>query len=188
MAEGAYDDYDQRDVLGLGPLKGTAQNYSIDASYTFSDAWQATAWVSRNDTRAEQQSAVSASAGAIWAARLRNEGNAFGLGFRGKPHGTLEIGADLSHSDINDQYRQQAITGAAIASLPDVGTRLTNLKLFSKYALQKNAGIRLDYIYDRFSTNDWTWTTWIYADGTRVTQSPVQKVSFVGVSVYYRWQ
>ncbi len=60
--------------------------------------------------------------------------------------------------------------------------------VFAKYAVQKNAGVRLDYIYDRYSTNDWTWSTWQYVDGTRLLQSPTQKVHFIGVSYYYRWQ
>lgn len=191
MLEDARDSYSARGLLGgfgLGPQKGQAQNYSVDASYAFSDAWQATAWASRSDNRMDQTTAVGAAAGAIWAAALRNRGNALGIGVQGKPNSRLEIGADLSHSDITDEYRQQAITGAAIASLPDVSTRLTSLKLFGKYALQKNSGVRLDYVYDRFSTNDWTWTTWTYTDGTRLTQNPSQTTNFLGISYYYKWQ
>jgi predicted porin len=100
----------------------------------------------------------------------------------------LELGADFSYSDINDEYRQRALAGAAIASLPDVSTKVTSLKAYAKYAIQKNAGIRLQYIYDRLSTNDWTWSNFTYSDGTRVFQDPNQKVHFIGVSYYYRWQ
>ena len=92
------------------------------------------------------------------------------------------------YSSISDEFNQQAITGAAITSPPDITTRLISLKLFTKYALQKNAGIRVDYVYDRFRTNDWTWTTWTYTDGTRVTQDPTQSVHFIGTSFYYHWQ
>lgn len=188
MLDDARDDYSARDALGLGPQKGKAQNYSVDASYTFSEAWQATAWASHNNNRMDQTTAVGAAAGQIWAAALRNRGDAFGLGMRGKPMAFLEIGADLSYSDITDEYQQRAITGAARTSLPDVSTKLTSLKIFGKYAIQKNSGVRLDYIYDRFHTNDWTWTTFTYTDGTTLTQNPNQKVHFIGVSYYYRWQ
>lgn len=188
MLEEAQDKYSARDALGLGPQKGKAQNYSLDASYTFSEKWQATAWASHNDNRMDQTSAVSASAAQIWAAALRNRGDAFGLGVQGKPNARLEFGADLSYSNITDEYRQQAVTGAARTSLPDVSTKLTSLKLFGKYALQKNAGLRLDYIYDRFNTNDWTWTTWTYTDGTTLTQNPTQTTNFLGISYYYKWQ
>ncbi len=189
----ARDSYAQIHALGTGPRKGEARNYSVDAAYTFSDKWQGTAWVSRNDYRQDQwQHAATGTAGLVWAAALRNVGDSFGLGVRGKPNGRLEIGADLSHSDINDEYGQQRLNAASpatvVASLPDISTKLTSLKLFAKYAVQKNAGVRLDYIYDRFSTNDFTWTTWQYAVGTRLFQSPTQKVHFIGASYYYRWQ
>lgn len=196
----ARDNYSGRDGSTLGPRKGEARNYSVDAAYNFTERWQATAWYNWNDTRAEQATCQSASAAGVcpataanpvWSARLRNMSDTFGLGLRGKPHGLIEIGADLSHSDISDSYLQQALnpsTSTVPAPLPDVTTRLTRLGLFAKYALQKGSGIRLDYIYDRFSTNDWTWTTWRYVDGTVVSQSPIQKVHFIGASYYYRWQ
>ncbi len=187
----AHDSYAQIHALGTGPRKGEARNYSVDATYTFSDKWQGTAWVSRNDTRQEQAQHVgTGTAGLVWAAALRNVGDSFGLGVRGKPNGLLEVGADLSHSDITDKYGQQRLSGPAtvVAPLPDISTKLTRLNLFGKYAVQKNAGVRLDYIYDRFSTDDFTWSTWSYVVGTRMLQSPVQKVNFIGVSYYYRWQ
>jgi len=195
FADHAQDKYSGR---ALGPREGEAQTYSLDASYTFSDRWQATAWITRSDTRIDQSSCVNAgttgvcpatAASPVWDASLRNVGDSFGAGLRGKPYGVLEIGADLQYSDIRDEYRQRAVTpGATITPLPDVNTRLTRLNLSAKHALQKNTGIRLDYIYDRYSTDDWTWTTWTYADGTRVLEAPVQKVHFIGARYYYRFQ
>ena len=52
---------------------------------------------------------------------------------------------------------------------------------------RKNSGLRVDYIYDRFKTDDWTWTTWTYTDGTTLSQNPDQKVNFAGVSYYHRF-
>jgi predicted porin len=200
FVDAAKDDYSGRDGSILGPREGTAHSYSVDGGYTFSDRLQATAWYTRSDTRAEQATCVGASsigvcpAGAgnpIWAARLRNFSDNFGVGLRGKPHGRVEIGADASYSDIKDEYRQAAITGSIAATVvppPDISTKLTRVNLFGRYALEKNSGVRLDYIYDRYKTDDWTWTTWVYADGTRLTQDPNQSVNFVGISYYYRWQ
>ena len=119
---------------------------------------------------------------------MRNLTNSFGLGMRAKPAGQLEIGADLSYSDIKDEFHLEAIAGGPVSSLPDIHTKLTRLNLFGRYALQKNSGVRLDYIYDRFSSDDWTWPTWTFADGTTLTEPPTQKVSFIGVSYYYRFQ
>lgn len=194
----ARDTYGARTAQGLGPRSGKAQNYSLDAAYTVSEALKFTAWYSRNDNRAEQATCVNASTAGVcpgtvgsplWTAQLRNLGESFGIGVQGKPMARLQLGAELTYSDITDEFRQQAITaGATVNSLPDILTKNTTLKLFADYAVQKNAGIRLNYIYDRWSSNDWTWTTWSYADGTRLIQNSPQKVHFIGVTGYYRWR
>lgn len=197
FADKAADKYESRTVLGMGPSKGTSNNYAVDAAYRFSSALQATAWYSRNETRDAHATCrtltVVAATGAMTcpasqAANLRNTGDAFGLGVRGKPMERLEIGADISYSDIKDEYRQRALTGAAVTSLPDVSTKLTSLNAYATYAIRKNAGIRLNYIYDQVKTDDWTWTNFTYSDGTRVFQNPNQKVHFIGISYFYRWR
>jgi len=197
VVEDAKDSYSGRDGSNLGPREGRAQNYSVDAAYTFSEQLQANAWYSLNNTRAEQSTCVAASAtgvcpavGAtpIWGATLQNLSSSFGIGVRDKPQSDLEVGADLSYSDIKDEYRMDTIAGNPVTSLPDISTTLTRLNLFARHAFQKNSGIRIDYIYDRFRTNDWTWSSWMYADGTRITQDPDQQVTFFGVSYYYRFQ
>lgn len=182
----ARDRYDgDRDGSGLGVRKGKARNYAIDASLSFSEEWQGNAWISRD--RIDLDQATQTSGGQQWAAALGNVGNSFGLGVRGKASGRLEVGGDLSWSNIKDKYRLQALTGAAIDSLPDVSTRLVRLSLFARYALQKHSGIRVDYVYDRFKSDDWTWTSWTYADGTTLFQEPLQKVQFIGVSYYHKF-
>ena len=185
FADKAKDRYDSRDATAnLGPRSGKGDLYSFDAGYSFSEKLQANAWYTYNDNRAVQASR----SGTDWIADLRNRGNAFGLGMNVKPLARLEVGADLSHSDIVDKYGQAPVTVLAVGNLPDVTTRLTTLKLFARYAVQKNAGVRVNYIYDRYTTNDWTWSNWAYSDGTRVIEQPNQKVHFIGASYYYRWQ
>jgi hypothetical protein len=174
-------------------MEGSARSYSVDVGYAFTQQWHGTVWYSRNDTKAEQTTCANASAVGVcgsptWGATLKNLSDNFGLGLRGKPVGKVEIGADLSYSDIRDEYKQETIIGAPIVSLPNVTTKLARLNLFGKYLLQKNSGVRLDYIFDRYKTDDWTWSNWMYADGTRITQDPTQTVNFVGISYYHRWQ
>jgi MtrB/PioB family decaheme-associated outer membrane protein len=193
FVDDARDDYSTRDGSTIGPMEGKARNYSIDAGYVVTQQLQITAWYSKNDTEAQQTTCSSASSVGVcgsptWAATLKNLSDNVGLGLRGKPLGRLEIGVDASYSDIKDEYRQETLIGAPITSLPDITTKLTRVNLFGKYALQKNSGVRLDYIYDRYKTDDWTWSNWMYADGTRITQDPDQTVNFFGVTYYYRWQ
>ena len=195
----AKDDYSQRET-GLGLQEGKFQNYSIDASYAFSPDWQLSAWYSYTTTTAKQSTCESAAAAGgvcpasatdpIWQANLSNTSNAVGLGLRGKPTSRIEIGADLQYQNLVDKFDQFALfpaTSTAIDPIPNINTKLTTIKLFGKYGLDKYSGIRVDYIYDRFDTNDFTWTSWIYTDGTVVSQKPLQTVNFLGVSYYYRF-
>jgi len=186
LSEQTWDDYGQRTADEFGLRDGTSRNHSIDLSYAFSDEWQANGWVSKNDTEANRANRISATQ--PWASTLLNNGKAIGAGLRGKPLEKVEIGADLSHSEITDKFRQWAIAGAAVPSLPSFFTRQTSLKLFGTYALQKNASLRLDYVFDRYRTNDWSWATWTYTDGTYLSQRMHQTVSFVGVTYIYRFQ
>ena len=181
----SQDDYTQRNNSALGPQKGEVRGYSVDADLALNDRWQATAWVSRDDARYEQ---LHRGAANPYSYKQRNVGDAFGLGVRGKPYTWLEVGADLSQSDITDENRQQALAGAAVNVIPDIATKLTKLKLFANYTLKKDVTLRATYVYDRFSTDDWTWDRWTYADGTRVTASPTQEVHFIGFTINYRFR
>lgn len=178
------DSYGQRAGSNLGPQKGEARTYAVDASLALNDKWQATAWASRDDIGYEQ---LQRSITQPFTVKLRNAGDAFGLGLRGKPYSWLEVGADLNRSDITEENRQQALAGAAVDVIPDIATKLTRAKLFANYTVKKNVTLRATYIYDRYNTNDWTWNRWTYSDGTTVSAPPVQDVHFLGVALNYRF-
>jgi MtrB/PioB family decaheme-associated outer membrane protein len=199
--DAAQDDYTSRGftAFDLGPRKGEARLYSADVGYAFSDAVQATAWISHGVDKyhnAECQSAAvpnantctASAANPVWTADLQHTQNSLGLGVRLKPAGRTEWGADLSYSRMTDELRTAAVTPiVALPVLPDVHTKVATLKLSGKYALQRNSGLRLQYVYDRFTTDDWTWNSWTYSDGTRVLEEPTQDVHFIGVSYYYQF-
>jgi MtrB/PioB family decaheme-associated outer membrane protein len=193
-AEGSKDEYGGR-TLGL--QDGSARFLSLDGAYRFAETWQVAAWVSRDDTRANLlscNSAASSNTGDIsscnaapaivWTANLRNVGTAFGLGVRGKATAQLEIGAELQLSNDRGEFRNGPAP-AGVTPPPDVSYERTVLKLTGKYAMQKNTGLRFQYIRDRFSTNDWTWDQWTYSDGTRVLPNSQQTVNYFGVTAYY---
>lgn len=203
QTEQARDDYDGHRQNAQNPVNfqyglrdGTSRNHSIDITYAFSDEWQANAWISKNDTVANRGSRNGqGTADRLWASTLINDANSFGIGLRGKPFPKLEIGADLSHSEINDVFRQWDVNPALanqIASLPDYFTRQSSFKLFGIYELEKNSSLRFDYIHDRFASNDWTWSSWVYGnggamDGTYLSQRPRQSVNFIGVTYIYKF-
>ena len=201
-ADAARDDYESRGFtpFDLGPRRGEASVLSIDAGYAFSETVQATAWASRSVDKYENalcqsaaaavnaNSCVATAANPVWSADLRHTQNALGLGLRAKASARIDLGADLAYSELTDEMGTAAITPAvALPVLPDVHTKLTTLTLFAKYALQRNSGIRAQYVHDRYRTDDWTWNNWVYSDGTRVTEEPKQQVHFIGIAYYYRF-
>jgi MtrB/PioB family decaheme-associated outer membrane protein len=195
----ARDEYSGRgiSVVDQTVREGKAENYSIDAAYVFSDSVQGTAWYSINDTGLESQQCRAGAADActpgvqqVWASNVRSLADSFGLGLRAKVGAKIELNADLSQSKVRDEMLLTTIAGAATGTLEDINTKVTTVKLAAKYALQRNAGVRVTYIHDQYKTDDWTWANWNYSlpdGGTTVLQDPNQKVDFVGVSYYYRF-
>ena len=117
---------------------------------------------------------------------MRNVGTAFGLGLRGKPTAKLDVGAELQISNDRGEFRNGPAP-AGVTPVPDVSYDRMVTKLTARYALQKNTGMRVQYVRDRFSTNDWTWDNWTYTDGSRVLANSQQTVNFLGVSGYYNF-
>lgn len=181
VLEDARDKYDGRP---LGPESGKARLYSIDASYTFSEAWQGTAWISRDENRMNQSTLSGGTS--QWSAQLENVSNAIGFGVRGKASEKMQVGADLQYAKDTSKYGLSPLLTSS--GLPDIHNKTTSLKLFGTYALQKQSTVRLDYIHDRRTTDDWTWSGFTYNDGTTVYLDPNQKVHFIGVSYIYKFQ
>jgi len=193
-AEGSKDDYGGRT---LGMQDGSARLFALDAAYRFAETWQVSAWLSRDDSKANLLSCSSAAsnnngdigacpntaASPIWSANLRNVGNAIGIGVKGKATAQLEVGAEFNLSSDRAEFRNWPAP-AGVTPPPDVTYTRSVTKLSAKYALQKNTGVRLQYIHDRFSTNDWTWENWTYSDGTRILPNAQQRVDFLGASYY----
>src|SRR5882672_3616360 len=199
-AESSKDEYGGR-TLGL--QDGSARFFSLDGAYRFGESWNLTAWVSRDDTKANLLSCMSAAsnnngdisacpdnaANPIWSANMRNVGNAIGLGVKGKATAQLEVGAELQIHNDRAEFRNGPTPTAtpALTPPPDVTYNRQILRMTAKYAMQKNAGVRVQYVRDRFSTNDWTWENWTYSDGTQVLANPQQTVNFLSATYYFNF-
>ena len=44
--------------------------------------------------------------------------------------------------------------------------------------------LRLQYIHDNWSADEWTWQNFTYTDGTRVLQDQKQRVNFFGIAFH----
>ena len=200
--EDGRDSYSGPTTKGLQDTR--ANLFSVDAVWTVSDAWKLSAYASQG-----RQTLHVAQGNLGYIAELENTNTTLGLGVQGKVSSKFEVGADLAYSDDVNRYGLTVdpgtppLSGAnlttlanntaqAAIGLPDVRYRLATMKLFGKYALQKNAALRVDLVHQQSSLREWTWgyagVPFAYSDGTTVNQDPRQKVTFIGVTYIYRWQ
>ena len=180
-----------------GLIDGSADIYTIDANYTLDDNWQVSGWYTRDDTKSRELAALSTTASKD--ARLREVGDSFGFGLRGRPSGKLQIGANLEWMKSVSQYPQTLTGTTTLIPLADITNKLTRLKFFGDYAMDKNSSVRIEAIHERWQTDDWTWlfgtgAPFTYGasgaagtDGTTVTANPKQTVNFVGARYIYKF-
>mgnify|MGYP003758451281 FL=1 len=94
-----------------------------------------------------------------------------------------------------DEYKQDLDASASAANvaflaasggLPDVTYRQVTLRMFGKYALEKNSAVRVDFIHQHTTLNEWTWgyngTPFVFSDNTTVYLNPKQNVSYLGAT------
>jgi MtrB/PioB family decaheme-associated outer membrane protein len=203
--EASKDEYGFSAARPMGLRDGEATLLSLDAAYSITDSWKLTAWYTRDHAEATQFGFRAAGTGVLEGekeANLEDTGDTLGVGVRGVLIPKLRIGADVLYSKNVNKY-PEAITTAgqlyptgATGPLPDITNKLTRFKLYAAYALQKNADLRVDYIHERWRTDDWSWlfadgTAFTYGattDGTVVIQDPKQTADFLGVRYMYRFQ
>lgn len=192
--ETAEDQYGN-DARSQGLRNGTAKVYSLDANYQITDDWQVAGWYSHNTNNS--QFANFGTAANTLLKDQNDTGDALGLNVNGKVTSKTQVGAEISWSNDKSEFKQRNSDGTAVTAVaPDISSKLTRVKLFATYAMQKNTDVRVDLAHERWSTNDWQWlyqdgrafqfgTT---TDGTTVIKTPEQEATFVGVRFVQRFQ
>lgn len=196
---GDYADYTY-DGRPLGPQSAQYRFLGLDATYSISDKWQIVGWVSEGKNDFNQFTIGSPATGAAisattgprqsWYAPQHYTSDAIGLGIRGMPTAKLEIGADVQFQQDEEEYDVAGFVSGNLA-LPKITTKHTTVTLFGKYAVSANSGVKVQYIYDYWSTDDWAWrinSFPTFNNGTLVYFDSPQQVNFIGASYYYTWQ
>ena len=204
-AEAAKDEYGYSAARPYGLRDGEATLVSVDAAYAITDQWKMTAWYSRDNTKASQfaqRSALAGTGDATKEAHLEDIGDTIGVGFRGALMPRFKVGGDVLYSKNVNKYPETVTTAGVVYAagtvgpLPDIENKLLRVNLFATYALRKNSDLRIDYIHERWESDDWSWlfangTAFTYGtttDGTQVIQNPKQTADFIGVRYIYRFQ
>ncbi len=208
MAEDGKD----KNVMPVDPASGGkgwrdtgVSFYSLDMSYTISDAWKLTGFASVG----EQTMHINHSTGYV--GDLQNRSEAFGLTLTGKASSQLQVGASFTYINDINKYGAAAATGVtgdrlvgvtitqpnannlaqAAVGLPEVTFRKTLLSVFGQYSLNRKSDIRVDVAHQKAKYDDWVWGTptalFVFSDNTSVKQQVDQSVTFVGVSYIYRF-
>lgn len=190
-AEDGQDKFNSPSVYGL---QSTRMNqFSVDWNYALSETMALKGYLAQGAQTLNQ----ARSGGAIMA--FDNTNTSISVGFAGTTKSKVEYGASLSYMDDKSSYKQtldalagagSAVLLAATGGLPDISYQQTALKLYSKYTLEKNASVRIDFVHQRNSVHDWTWSyngvPFSYSDGTTVTQPGAQSVNVIGVTYIYQ--
>lgn len=184
-----------------GLQDGTNRLYTVDASYKVNSDWQVNAWVTRDETRANEITLL-ANIARFKYNDLSETGDSLGLGVKGQISSKLKVGGDVESFRSVNRYNQRLEGVALSASLvppPDITNTFLKFKLFAQYAIQKNADLRFDMIHEKWSTNDWSWLTFpttggtapfTYGntnDGTTVLSNPKQNSTFISVRYIYKF-
>ena len=149
----------------------------------------------------------------FWSEVEADKVHTLGLGavYRGLMSGRLDLSGELSYSYAKTPisvsggtYFSNGVANSATGNvyvpaqnLPDITTKLTQLRLVGTYSIDKQSTIRAQYIYGYLSSSDWAYDA--YANSllgvTAVTNyigpgmtSPDYHVNVVSVSYIYRFR
>lgn len=185
-AEEGKDKFSTPSAYGLQNTR--MSQLGVDWGYAVNYNWALSGYLSRSGQTINQ----ARYAGSVMA--FDNTNFAASIGITGKVASKVHVGGSLTYVDDKSVYAQTLTASAppgllAGGGLPDIVYRQTALKLFGNYALEKGSSVRLDFVHQHVSANDWAWgsngTQFAYSDGSTVTQSQNQNVNFIGVTYVY---
>ena len=191
-AEDGADRYHSPSTLGL---RSTGMNQmSLDWDYAFNDNWHLNGFGSTGGQSLHQ----ARPEGVLLT--YDNVSSTVGLGFTGKMAAKIELGGTLSFINDKSNFVQSldatasnntTVLLAATGGLPDIVFRQTAVNLFARVPMSKAASLRFDFIHQTSFWNDWAWANngvpFTYSDGSTVSSQPRQSMSFIGMSLIYRW-
>jgi hypothetical protein len=192
----------------MGMTEGSTQLYGLDAVYRINDNWKVNGFYSFNQNKTHQNEVytprlvadnnctgtTATSSCSPWQADLNMTGEVLGVGLQGRLSGWA-LNAKYLYSVDRTQYgigfnpAYPTAAGSSVPAgagvLPDTVYSINRLNLSGTYAFNKATRVRLDYIYDLRTIDDYTWSNWTFSDGTKVVVNPSQTTQVVGVTLIH---
>jgi MtrB/PioB family decaheme-associated outer membrane protein len=166
----------------------------VDVSYAVNSDWN----VNGSFALGSQTQLQARPAAAVLA--FEDKSATLSMGVAGKASAKLDVGANWAYILDRNVYNQRADTNASAADvallasgmgLPDTQFSQQTLRMFGKYALEKNTSVRLEFVHQTVQNNDWAWgyngTPFVFSDGSTVAQKPSQNVNYLGATYTYVW-
>jgi MtrB/PioB family decaheme-associated outer membrane protein len=177
-----------------GQYDGNADLYSLDVNYRLNNQWQLSGWYSYYLTDVRLRNYTTATNQIL--KQQKDQGDSLGVSLTGDLNPKTRAGVEFSWSRDKSSFDQSFSDGTALTQVPNITTEVTRIKLFAEYALQKNADLRFDVIFEDWKSNDWQWVyssglAWQYgtaSDGTTVITDPKQNAAFLGARYIYKFQ
>ncbi|MFO8004817.1 MtrB/PioB family decaheme-associated outer membrane protein [Thioalkalivibrio sp.] len=183
----AKDDYD-RSRVGLIDARDVA--YTVDISAAPRDNLTVSAFYGRE--RIESTMASSAAFGfPDWTGDQEDTIDSFGLTLEARDVGRegFDAGIDYGYSSGKGQITMR--TGAPVEPLPELKSRLNTVKLYGRYRVNDRLSVRVDYLYERFRSKDFTLDDvapdTIPSVLTLDEETPNYTAHFIGTSLNYRF-
>jgi len=174
--EDGKDSYTGPNNVGMRDTNMTS--YGIDGTFNLSESWKLTGYLNQS----QQTLHVSR----VGVDEMTDVNTSAAFGVAGKLSGKLDVGGNLSYLNDSNRY------SLGNADLPNVTYRVTSLKLFGKYAVKKDADVRVDLVHQKARLDEWTWgnngTPFTYSDNTTVSTQPNQCLTFIGASYVYKFR
>ncbi len=183
----ATDDY-SNSILGL--TDGEETSVTLDASYVPREDLSLYAFYTRDNIDTKQVGSQTFST-PDWFADGTDRINTAGLGVKYTViEDKLDLGADYTYSQANGAIDVHSSI-IDLTPLPDLKTRLHQLKLYADYRLKEKLSLRLDYIYEDYEQSDFT-TDGVDPDSIRTVLSLGGEDSnysahLMGISLRYRF-
>ncbi len=203
-----------------GVQNGHSWSVNLDSTYSYNETSSSSVYItSQNSSRdmtnlqnatttatAASATALNVPVGATWTNTLTENDTTLGLGSKkgGFMGGKLDLTGDLTYSLGRSGYGTQfnyaaATTGGLTCSspqfetcgdLPVIRNSMVQLKLGGNYKVDKASNIKVMYMYQHLTSNDYLYTAYQYG-GTPTTmlptnqQAPSYKVNVIAVSYSY---
>jgi MtrB/PioB family decaheme-associated outer membrane protein len=180
------DDYD-RSPIGLTDARERA--YTLDISAAPRDNLTVSAFYGREQI--DSSMASSAAFGVPdWTATQKDTIDTFGITLEARDVGRdgLDAGIDYAYSSGTGRINMQ--TGAPAAALPELESTLHTVRLFGRYRLSDKLSVRIDYLYERYRSEDFALDvapSTIPSVLTLGEESPRYSTHFIGTSLNYRF-